>query len=199
MTTTAPTLLKTLADLSSWTFSVIYSCDFPPPPFPYENIYPPHWRKRSIWTITESGPSDYATEYSFDTAFKGWRHRKFCAELTLPQLIDFLWHSRFSSTCQTMGSLGAPGHGMGWAPAVSFNCSDADCDYQAYVTPNPPPPPPPSPTPPLPPLTEEDLQPQYSWDNIEEILLGCLGDVDDLHTSLCSDRNAVWATPRKSR
>jgi hypothetical protein len=36
-----------------------------------------------------------------------------------------------------MGSIGAPGFGFGWAPAISFNYSNYDVHANAYVTPIP--------------------------------------------------------------
>jgi hypothetical protein len=36
-----------------------------------------------------------------------------------------------------MGSIGAPGCGYGWAPAISFNGDDPDAIQNAYVTPIP--------------------------------------------------------------
>jgi len=36
-----------------------------------------------------------------------------------------------------MGSIGAPGFGFGWAPAISFNSDHEDCISNAYVTPIP--------------------------------------------------------------
>jgi hypothetical protein len=36
-----------------------------------------------------------------------------------------------------MGSLGAPGFGFGWAPAISFRSDDPDAIQNAYVTPIP--------------------------------------------------------------
>jgi hypothetical protein len=38
---------------------------------------------------------------------------------------------------QTLGSLGAPGFGYGWAPAISFRSDDPDAIQSAYVTPIP--------------------------------------------------------------
>ena len=34
-----------------------------------------------------------------------------------------------------MGSLGAPGFGFGWSPAISFRSDDCDAIQSAYVTP----------------------------------------------------------------
>jgi hypothetical protein len=36
-----------------------------------------------------------------------------------------------------MGSLGAPGFGFGWSPAISFNGDHEDAITNAYVTPIP--------------------------------------------------------------
>jgi hypothetical protein len=38
---------------------------------------------------------------------------------------------------QTMGSLGAPGFGFGWSPAVSFRNDDEDAIVSAHVSPIP--------------------------------------------------------------
>jgi hypothetical protein len=43
---------------------------------------------------------------------------------------------------ETVGSIGAPGFGFGWAPALSFASHDPECLQSAYVTPIPDEPPP---------------------------------------------------------
>jgi len=41
----------------------------------------------------------------------------------------------YPESTETMGSLGAPGFGIGWAPAISFRCDDSETIQNAYVTP----------------------------------------------------------------
>ena len=42
-----------------------------------------------------------------------------------------------AESTETMGSLGAPGFGFGWSPAISFTSNDQDAITSAYVTPLP--------------------------------------------------------------
>ena len=42
-----------------------------------------------------------------------------------------------AESTETLGSLGAPGCGYGWAPAISFRGDDPDAIQNAYVTPFP--------------------------------------------------------------
>jgi hypothetical protein len=39
--------------------------------------------------------------------------------------------------CETCGSIGAPGFGHGWAPAISFRSDNPDAIQNAYVSPLP--------------------------------------------------------------
>lgn len=115
-------------DLSKCQFSIIYSVDC------HRSIHldrkqlrPPQFQKNG-WDVTESGPSEYE--------MKGWKHRKYCALLNFDQFCNFVDHvGIYPSGCSTMGSIGAPGFGIGWAPAVSFESDDPDAMQSAYVTP----------------------------------------------------------------
>ena len=42
-----------------------------------------------------------------------------------------------AETTETLGSIGAPGFGHGWSPAISFRCDSPDVFRDAYVTPMP--------------------------------------------------------------
>lgn len=120
-------------------FSVIYSFDCP------RNVsvnrFMPSQRK--LFTQTE-GDSCYEYDYLAEGDEKNpWfngKHRKLCAILTRKQFEQFLSDTGLvSEDVETMGSLGAPGFGLGWAPAISFN---GDSLYEsviqnAYVTPIP--------------------------------------------------------------
>jgi len=126
-------------DLSKFHFSVIYSVDA------HKDINltrnhlcpPPVQFARKLWECTESGPS----ELGDDDFAKTWKHRKYCSFLNFQQFCDFIEHtSLYVERTQTMGSLGAPGFGFGWAPAVPFNGDSGESGWiqNAYVTPVPP-------------------------------------------------------------
>ena len=59
-----------------------------------------------------------------------------------------------------MESLGAPGFGFGWAPAISFNGDDPDAIQNACVTPLP--------------ETERELG-EREWDRVREAVLSVYG------------------------
>ena len=108
-------------------FSVIYSADTPA----YLNVLdfaPPNV---ADWNETED-------DDQYEGEEEQGHHRKWCAVLNREQFDDFVQHcGLFAERTETMGSLGAPGFGFGWAPAVSFR-SDADEAMQnAFVTPIP--------------------------------------------------------------
>lgn len=106
-------------------FSIIYSFECPAD-VSVKTLMPP---KRSRWKLTECGPSEVCD---------GWKHRKLCAILTRKQFTAFVEHCGLhAQDCETMGSVGAPGFGFGWAPAISFD-RESDFGYaNAYVTPVP--------------------------------------------------------------
>jgi hypothetical protein len=111
-------------------FSVIYSFDIPSNIS--VNAYKPP--KPHLWELTESGPSEFDT----DTP---WKHRKYCALLTKDEFKEFMHHCNLrADSVETMGSIGAPGFGDNWAPAISCACYDYGYDDSfatAYVTPIP--------------------------------------------------------------
>jgi hypothetical protein len=113
-------------------FSVIYSVDVPQG-VSIKSYTPPH---HSPWTRTE-GDEQY--EYSYlEGRWEKGKHRKWTALLTRRQFDAFVEKlGLVAEDVQTMGSLGAPGFGYGWAPAVSFNGDDQDAILNAYVTPLP--------------------------------------------------------------
>ena len=104
-------------------YSVIYSFDCPAD-VSVKRFQPPKVRR---WDLTECGPSEDED---------GGKHRKYCALLTQEQFDDFVSHcGLFTDRTRTMGSLGAPGFGFGWSPAVSFRGDDCAAYQSAYVTP----------------------------------------------------------------
>lgn len=114
-------------------FSVIYSVDCDEEES-IAQFAPPHVRSRikgeRVWEMTER--SDAPDDAEIEGMSK---HRKWCAILTLAQFREFVEHCGLEAEdVETMGSLGAPGCGMGCSPAISFNGS-GDAYQNAYVTP----------------------------------------------------------------
>lgn len=114
-------------------FSVIYSVDYPRFTYLGRKIRP---KPNKAWTVTEDGTSEY----------DGWeesgQHYKYCAILTKKEFIEFVRDAElYADPIETMGSLGAPGFGFGWAPAISFHNHDYPEGIigNAYVTPLPEP------------------------------------------------------------
>jgi len=114
-------------------FSIIYSVDVPRSER-ISNFAPPHVRK--LWDRTE-GDEEYGYDY-LEGEWKRGHHRKWCAILDRKQFEEFINHcGLFAESTETMGSLGAPGFGFGWSPAISFSSDDSDAIQSAYVTPLP--------------------------------------------------------------
>lgn len=113
-------------------FSVIYSVDVPSD-VDAMDFAPPDLE---LWDETEN---DDQYEYDYlEGCWEGGHHRKWCAVLTRDQFDKFVERCGLSAEdVETMGSLGAPEFGFGWAPAISFNGDDPDCIANAYVTPIP--------------------------------------------------------------
>jgi hypothetical protein len=113
-------------------FSVIYSIDCP------REVgigqYNPPGKQRRLWQLTED---DRHFEYGYlEGRWTKGKHRKWCAILNRDQFQAFLDHTNlFVEDVATMGSIGAPGCGFGWAPAFSFRTDDPDAIQNAYVTP----------------------------------------------------------------
>lgn len=58
--------------------------------------------------------------------------------LTREQFDEFIDRcGLIAESTETMGSIGAPGFGIGWSPAISFRGDDPDAIQNAYVTPLP--------------------------------------------------------------
>ena len=114
-------------------FSIIYSVDTPHD-VDIEQFEPPN--ADEIWNQTEDDD-----QYDYDYLEGRWEnghHRKWCAILERQQFDEFIEHcALIAEDVETMGSLGAPGFGIGWAPAISFNGDNPDAIQNAYVTPIP--------------------------------------------------------------
>lgn len=116
-----------MIDLRKYEFSIIYGIDVPKNTS-LEDYTPPNYPQ--FWNCTESGESE---------SFNKGRHRKHCAILNWEQFLKFIEKVGLrSEKIYTMGSLGAPGFGIGWAPAVCFVGENYEVDQNAYVTPIPP-------------------------------------------------------------
>lgn len=114
-------------------YSVIY--DFDCVHGHVERLNPPKKQRRKLWDCTESGPCE---DNHFDTEHWRGKHRKWCAILNQEQFDEFVEHcDLYASSTPTMGSIGAPGYGFGWAPAICFQSEGDSYAYQnAYVTPS---------------------------------------------------------------
>ena len=113
-------------------FSVIYSVDVPATT-DIRDFVPPQIK---LWQKTE-GNSEYDYGY-LEGHWKKGKHRKWCALLTREQFDEFVQKiGLHAESTNTGGSLGAPGFGHGWAPAISFTSEDMDAIISAYVTPVP--------------------------------------------------------------
>lgn len=114
-------------------FSIIYSVDCPEGEDVMDHAPP---NVKELWDKTEDD-GDY--EYGYlGGRWENGSHRKWCAILDREQFDEFVEHcGLFAEDVETLGSLGAPGFGFGWAPAISFTSDDPDAIQNAYVTPLP--------------------------------------------------------------
>jgi hypothetical protein len=111
-------------DIQIESFSVIYSIDGPRREL---SLYIPENKPR-IWKKTEDSSSEMGPPR--------WWHKKYGGILTPEQFENFVdTQGLYAEDVETMGSIGAPGYGFGWAPAISF-MSENDIYQNAYVTPN---------------------------------------------------------------
>lgn len=117
-------------------FSVIYDFDCPKTER-VETFNPPRsQRRRGLWQCTE-GDEQRGYDY-LEGVWAGCKHRKWCALLDQDDFDAFVAHlGLVCEDVETMGSLGAPGFGLGWAPALSFRADRDDAIAGAYVTPVP--------------------------------------------------------------
>jgi hypothetical protein len=124
-----------MPDIAIDSYSVIYSAEWE---FNKRDYYPLYMRniappKRRLWDLTErqDGKDCEGSEWGAN------RHRKWCAILNQKQFDEFIRHcDLIADSTPTMGSIGAPGYGWGWAPAISFNYDGSEYYANAYVTPN---------------------------------------------------------------
>jgi hypothetical protein len=114
-------------------FSVIYSADTPSD-VGVGRYAPP--QAEALWQQTEG---DEGYEYGYlEGRWEGGHHRKWVALLDREQFGRFVADlGLYAEDVETLGSLGAPGFGFGWAPALSFTATDRDAILSAYVTPLP--------------------------------------------------------------
>jgi hypothetical protein len=138
-------------------FSVIYTADVPA----NVRIKPYTPPRRSLWTRTE-GDEQY--EYSYlEGRWEKGKHRKWAALLTRKQFDAFVSKlGLVAEEVQTMGSLGAPGFGFGWSPAISFSADDEDAILNAYVTPIP--------------EVEKEAYDERDWHRVREAVLSVYGN-----------------------
>lgn len=134
-------------------FSVIYSVDVREDADP-DDFAPPNVKE--LWEETEN---DSCYEYSYlEGAWEHGHHRKWCALLTREQFDEFVKRcSLTAEDVQTMGSLGAPGFGIGWSPAIAFRNDDYACIAGAYVTPLP--------------ETQKEACDERDWDRVRNAVL----------------------------
>jgi len=110
-----------MENINIYSYSVIYTVESKDPKdyYPYD---------MEDWKITEDHESEYIDEY---------HHIKMIALLTPEKFNKFIDDcGLYAENIETMGSLGAPGYGLGWSPAISFNGEVYDAWLNAYVTPN---------------------------------------------------------------
>jgi hypothetical protein len=114
-------------------FSIIYGVDVPEGSR-IADFAPPGVEE--LWDETED---DAQYEYGYlEGRWQGGHHRKWCAMLTRRQFEQFVeCCGLIAESTETLGSLGAPGFGYGWAPAISFRGDDPSAIQSAYVTPIP--------------------------------------------------------------
>ena len=113
-------------------FSVIYSVDVPADTNVLD-FAPPNV---ADWHETEDD-DQFGFGY-LEGCWEGGHHRKWCSILTREQFEEFVEHCGLvADDTETLGSLGAFGCGLGWAPAISFTSVDSDAFQSAYVTPFP--------------------------------------------------------------
>ena len=114
----------------------------------------------NLWDQTED---DSSYEYGYlEGCWEEGHHRKWAALLTRDQFNEFIERcGLFAEDVETMGSLGAPGFGYGWAPAISFTGDDEDAIKSAYVTP-------------LPEAKQEELT-ELDWDRTRRAVLSVYG------------------------
>jgi hypothetical protein len=119
-------------------FSVIYSVDVLNGNESIQCYMP---SQRHLFDTTEG---DECYEYGYladecgNESYRKGKHRKLCGILNRKQFERFLSDTGlYAESVETMGSIGAPGFGCGWAPAISFTADESSAVVNAYVTPIP--------------------------------------------------------------
>lgn len=137
-------------------FSIIYSVDVPEDK-EISRLAPPDL---SLWDETE-GDEQYDYSYLEDEWENG-SHRKWCAVLDREQFDEFIARcGLIAESTETMGSIGAPGFGFGWSPAISFRSDDSEAIQSAYVTP-------------IPEVERESFN-ERDWERVKEAVLSIYG------------------------
>lgn len=139
-------------------FSVIYSVDVPHG----EDVLdfaPPEVAE--LWDQTED---DGQYEYGYlEGRWENGHHRKWVAILDRDHFDDFIERCGLhAEDVQTMGSIGTPGCGFGWAPAISFTSDDPVAIASAFVTPLP--------------ECRRDQCKDGDWDRVRRAVLGVYGN-----------------------
>lgn len=113
-------------------FSIIYSVDCPSGTG-IADFAPP------VLDLFDETEDDDQFDYGYlEGEWENGHHRKWCGILNREQFDAFLERTGlFAEDVETMGSLGAPGCGFGWAPAISFTNDAPKAIQAAYVTPMP--------------------------------------------------------------
>lgn len=114
-------------------FSLIYSVDVP------EGIRISDFAPKDVTSLGEETEDDSQYEYGYlEGRWTTGQHRKWSALLDRRQFEEFVDRcGLIAEPVETLGSLGAPGCGYGWAPAISFHGDSQDAIQSAYVTPLP--------------------------------------------------------------
>jgi len=99
--------------------------------------------RREIREQMDQTEDDEQYDYDYlEGVWEGGHHIKLTGILDEDQFAKFLQDTGMvAQEIETMGSIGAPGFGFGWAPAICFepspDCGDHDSIRNAYVTPAP--------------------------------------------------------------
>jgi hypothetical protein len=138
-------------------FSVIYSVDVPSE-INLDDYAPPH--VAVLWDETQ-GDDHY--EYSYlEGRWQEGHHRQWGAILTRAEFDEFVEHCGLKAEdVRTLGSIGAPGCGVGSAPAISFTSNEEDAIQSAYVTPLP--------------ETTKDHGDERDWERVRTAVLAVYG------------------------
>ena len=121
--------------------------------------------RRKLGNSGETTEGDEQYDYGYlEGDWERGKHRKWCGVLTKDQFNEFVQSTGlFADSTQTMGSLGAPGFGFGWSPAISFRDDGGRrAVLNAYVTP-------------IPETSKESLD-ERDWKRVRRAVLNIFGD-----------------------